>query len=98
MKEKFMNAQDEIILLQWRISVKIGIHNSAYFETVLKILLDDNFDFFQEINIEKKTLKIINAHYQMRTHRPFFSIINHGLCIYLPIFEGPKYWFKDHFL
>ena len=57
MKEKFMNAQDEIILLQWRISVKIGIHNSAYFETVLKILLDDNFDFFQEINIEKKTLE-----------------------------------------
>ena len=72
MKEKFMNAQDEIILLQWRISVKIGIHNSAYFETVLKILLDDNFDFFQEINIEKKPLKIINAPYQMRTHRPFF--------------------------
>ena len=52
-----------------------NIENLVYFETVLKILLDDNF-FFSRI-IEKNTLKLqklINAKYQIRTHRQDFFL------------------------
>ena len=47
-----------------------NIQNLAYF--VLKTLLDDNFDYFQEI-LKKKLKNLINAQDQ-RMHRPdFFS-------------------------
>ena len=53
-----MNAQDEIILLLSPVNNHSqNIENLAYFETVLKTLLDEKFNsFFQEI-LKEKTLK-----------------------------------------
>ena len=51
-----MNAQDEIILLLSPVKLNNhsqNIENLAYFENVLKTLLDDNFIFFSR-NIEEE--------------------------------------------
>ena len=58
--QKLIYKHDEIITKGKKFSNRTAVHNSsqnienlAYFENVLKTLLDDNFIFFQEI-LKKK--------------------------------------------